>query len=280
MPPILRFFLFPGLLLLLSGAPAMAQLERGMSIEQARILLGREVSSMAAGERQILIFDGSRRLEFVDGQLQKDSAGALGPAAPSAAAERPATSTAGEAAYGPILDTGPVRIRDDQTITESATPEFLGPTQGDPESELAEALQRVQAGLDESGAEAIDGAPGDRGMTPLGRLVTGFVLEFIITGLVVAIAFGFSGFPILKRQLLLLSLSVALTGAVLEAMIQIGPLHPIRGGVGFLVLLALLRPLTDVQSWTTAIRIALLARIITLVLLWLMGTLLLALGSV
>ncbi len=251
-----------------------------MSIEQARILLGREVSSMAAGERQILIFDGSRRLEFVDGQLQKDSAGALGPAAPSAAAERPATSTAGEAAYGPILDTGPVRIRDDQTITESATPEFLGPTQGDPESELAEALQRVQAGLDESGAEAIDGAPGDRGMTPLGRLVTGFVLEFIITGLVVAIAFGFSGFPILKRQLLLLSLSVALTGAVLEAMIQIGPLHPIRGGVGFLVLLALLRPLTDVQSWTTAIRIALLARIITLVLLWLMGTLLLALGSV
>lgn len=101
------------------------------------------------------------------------------------------------------------------------------------------------------------------------NVLIGFILEVAISSIVLQIAFLLSGFPCLFRQIALLSIAAALAGAILEYFLHFGLLNPIRVSLSFLILLVLIRQLTDVREWATAIRIALLARFISLGLLWL-----------
>ena len=48
-----------------------------------------------------------------------------------------------------------------------------------------------------------------------------------------------------------------------------GPLSPIRSVAGLIVLILLIRPLTDVREWATAIKIAVIARLVSIAVLWL-----------
>lgn len=105
--------------------------------------------------------------------------------------------------------------------------------------------------------------------THLRDVLIGFILEIIITIIVLQIAFSICGFPCLFYQIALLGLAVALAGATLEYFLFIGLFNPIRLGLSFIILLLLIQRLTDVREWATTIRIALLARIISLAVMWL-----------
>jgi len=91
----------------------------------------------------------------------------------------------------------------------------------------------------------------------------------VVTFIVLSIAFQISGFPSVFRQLLLLSLAVALAGALLDTVLRMDPLNPVRSAAGLLVLVLLIRPLTDVREWATAIKIAIIARLVSIAVIWL-----------
>jgi len=100
----------------------------------------------------------------------------------------------------------------------------------------------------------------------------GLALEFVITLIVLQIAFSLSGFPCLFWQIALLALTVAIPGGLMEYFYSFSLLNPIRMALSFILLLALIRPLSDVREWATAIRIVLIARSISIVLVWLAFT--------
>jgi heme/copper-type cytochrome/quinol oxidase subunit 4 len=103
----------------------------------------------------------------------------------------------------------------------------------------------------------------------LRNVLIGFILELVLTLIVLHIAFSLSGFPSLFSQLALLSIVIAMLGAAMEYFLFIGLLNPIRIGLSFILLLLLIRQFTDAREWATAIRISLIARLISLVLMWL-----------
>ncbi len=157
--------------------------------------------------------------------------------------------------------------RNDMTITESyqigeLTAENIGANYDLDKisNTLSEALENDAASHSASGqADA---------RIHLRNVLIGFILEIILTIIVLQIAFSLSGFPFLFYQIALLGLAVALAGAALEYFLLIGLFNPIRIGLSFIILLILIRQLTDVREWATAIRIAILARIISLGLMW------------
>lgn len=100
-------------------------------------------------------------------------------------------------------------------------------------------------------------------------VLIGFILEIVLTMVVLAIAFSLIGFPFLVYQIGLLSLAMALSGAALHYLLFIGLFNPIRIGLSFVILLILIKQFTDVRGWATAIRIAILVRLISLGLMWL-----------
>lgn len=156
----------------------------------------------------------------------------------------------------------------DLTITESAridglTPEDIGQNYNFAAigEDLSEAIENYE--------NAQNTPRTDAARAHLRDVVIGFILEVLITLAVLQVAFSLSGFPVLFRQIALLSLAIALAGAALHYFLHVGLLNPIRIGVGFILLLVLIRQMTDVREWATAIRIALLARLISLGLMWL-----------
>ena len=100
----------------------------------------------------------------------------------------------------------------------------------------------------------------------------GLALEFVITLIVLQIALSLSGFPCLFWQIALLALTVAIPGGLMDYFYSFSLLNPIRMALSFILLLALIRPLSDVREWATAIRIVLIARSISIVLVWLAFT--------
>jgi heme/copper-type cytochrome/quinol oxidase subunit 4 len=105
--------------------------------------------------------------------------------------------------------------------------------------------------------------------THLRNVLIGFILELVLTLVVLLISFHICDFPTLLHQIGLLSLSMALLGAGMEYFLFIGLANPIRIGLSFIILLLLIRQFTDVRDWATAIRITLIARLISLGLMWL-----------
>jgi len=158
-------------------------------------------------------------------------------------------------------------LQQDMTITESSGSNLLLADEspqsyqfGEISEAMATAIQHDE--VSQHTAQQIDARNHIR------DVLIGFILEIILTILVLQIAFSLSGFPCLFRQIALLSMAVALVGAALEYLLFISLFNPIRIGLSFIILLLLIRQMTDVREWVTAIRIALLARLISLGLMW------------
>ena len=107
---------------------------------------------------------------------------------------------------------------------------------------------------------------------PLLDLLITVIIEAAITLIVLHIAFQISGFPRLARQIIPLSLALALVGALLDTVLQMGLFNPIRIGLSFIILPMLIRVMTDVREWATAIKIGLTARLISIGIMWLAFT--------
>lgn len=120
----------------------------------------------------------------------------------------------------------------------------------------------------ESLEAAINGEAGSQ-KNLLQSIAIAFGIEMIVTFVVLSIAFQIVGFPSVLRQLLVLSLAVALTGALVDTLLRLGPLNPVRAALGFVILALLIRPLTEVREWATAIKIAVIARLVSIAMLWL-----------
>lgn len=154
------------------------------------------------------------------------------------------------------------------TITESIKAEELNSEKLGEMYQLNSANQDLGAAIDnyEDGHNA---SSKSKRQEHLRDLLIGFILEVLLTCAVLQVAFSLTGFPCLFHQIALLSLTVALAGAGLDYTLSIGLFNPIRIGLSFILLLLLIRQFTDVREWATAIRIALLARFISLALMWL-----------
>lgn len=168
----------------------------------------------------------------------------------------------------PDLDLQIPIARKDMTITESIqheglTAEDIGQNYSfrTISKDLSQALEEYDRTQSSSQA--------DTARDHIRNVLIGLILELIITLIVLQIAFSLSGFPFLFHQIALLALAVAIPGALLEYFLSVGLLNPIRMGLGFILLLLLIRPLSDIRDWATAIRIALLARLISIGIMWL-----------
>lgn len=242
-------------------------LTKGMSLAEVEAELGAPVSRMAAGSREVLLYPGNQKLEFIDGILQGTNGVMLptktGSLQPNFA-DTPTPQTA-----APLLETKlelPV-MRDQQTITES--------TQGQLELadigegyEYGKIMQDLTAELEDLGNNR-NTARRSEATNQLLRVLIGFVVELIITIFILKLSFQLCGFPNLWHQVCLLSGLVALAGAVVAFLLDAGLFNPIRIGLSFILLLGLIKMVTDVREWATAIKIALTARLISIGFMWL-----------
>jgi len=236
----------------------------GMSTEEVHIDRGRPESKMELGPKLIYIYEDGTRLEFIDDKLVRKNDLMLNN---SIKAQKNAFSESREESH---LGAEPiVKTVQSETITISAqiedaaySFEALPQNNQDTETYEDDHLLYDYGKLDDTVTEK------DRS---LGILI-GFTVEAVVTLVVLAIAFQISGFPCILRQLVLLSLAVAVTGVLFDLTFQADLLNPMRSGMAFIALLVLIRQMTDVREWTTAIRIALIARVISTAIIWLIMT--------
>ena len=153
------------------------------------------------------------------------------------------------------------------TITESSQIEALTEQDIGANYDLGKISNALSEAL-ENDAVSHNTAKRNDARIHLRDVLIGFILEVVLTIIVLAIAFSLSGFPYLFHQIALLGIATALVGAALEYFLFIGLLNPIRIGLSFILLLILIRQFTDVREWSTAIRITLVARLISLGLMW------------
>ena len=233
-------------------------LNKGMTIQAVEAEIGKPISNMEIADRSILIYPDQRKLEFKSGKLIKENGIEL---------KAPKASFLNTQAASELKFEVPV-ARNDMTITETIQAQEQG----------AEQLNEVYnfSTIDGNLSDAMENYEGSQhaltantAREHLRDVLIGFILELVLTCIVLQIAFSLSGFPSLFYQIALLSISVSVVGALLQFLLSIGLFNPIRIGLSFIILLVLMRQLTDVSEWATAIRIALLARIVSIVFMWL-----------
>jgi hypothetical protein len=157
-------------------------------------------------------------------------------------------------------------MRDQLTITESS--QELAASQEEISESYVKMMQDIASTLENY--EASKGsAQNAQARNPLLHILIGFIIEVIVTLIVLKIAFQLCGFPSLFRQIIPLSLSVAVVGAFVGIVLHVGLFNPIRIGLSFIILLILIRAITDVREWATAIQIALTARLVSIGMMWL-----------
>lgn len=236
-------------------------LTHGMSVEEAQTELGRAESNKVVGTREVLIYADGTRLEFAKGKLIKANEQELAPGkVPTASKAVPDE---------PLIKAEEiVQQREGKTIGASVQAGNLALSGLNDSHEGSEALERLEADLNGEGMTNTSGSTGPKGDL-LQMIAITFGIEIVVTFIVLSIAFQISGFPSVFRQLLLLSLAVALVGAFFAILFRMDPLNPIRSAAGLLVLILLIRPMTDVRGWASAIKIAIIARLASIAVLWL-----------
>ncbi|WPJ94524.1 hypothetical protein SH580_13895 [Coraliomargarita algicola] len=253
----MKYFFLICLNCLALGLSAHA-LSKGMSVQAVEAEIGKPISSMEIADRSILIYADQRKLEFKAGKLVSENGVEL---------KAPAASLLNTQSTAELKIDIPV-IRNDMTITESIQVEENNAEKLNELYNFNEINDSLDAAL-ENYEHASHTRHGNQARDHMRDVLIGFILEVVLTCIVLQIAFSLSGFPCLFYQIASLSLAVAVIGAGLEYLLYIGLLNPIRIGLSFLLLLILIRQLTDVREWATAIRIAVLARSISIALMWL-----------
>jgi hypothetical protein len=96
-----------------------------------------------------------------------------------------------------------------------------------------------------------------------------FIIELTIPFIVLKVAFQFSDYRFQPQQILTICLIVAAVGAILFGTLQLGVFNPARIGISFMIMLVLLRVITQVHDLSTALQMTLIARLISLGIGWL-----------
>lgn len=263
---------YPLFLLLFCLVSHLSALTKGMTPRQVEKELGKPISELSAGGKTIYNYEKEGQLVFINDALVSASGTTL--AAPASKVETPAAT----AKDIPILKVDLPVMRTERTIGESTLNEDASEEsieEGYKYSQIADEL--------EQSIHRYESEPNNTPQTEEERLIQiliGFLIEVVITLIVLKAAFSLSGFPVLWRQLVLLSMAVALGGAMVDYIIHAGIYNPIRNGLSFILMLLLIRQMTDVREWTTAIKIAIIARIVSIVVMWLaFAALLMLFGS-
>jgi hypothetical protein len=250
------------LLLLLTCACAQGQVfAPGTSLESVQSELGPAESIVEAGAKEILVYADGTRLEFMDGKLIRPDQLTLLPAKPVA--------TDSLTRSDPLIKAEHiVAQREKQTISTNVGTNDLD------YSKLAESYgnRKTFEGLEaDLRAEEASSSWKHAAHTNqrLKEIALGFAIELLVTFVVLSIAFQLSGLAPGYSKLILLSTAVALIGALLDTLLHTGPLHPIRSVAGFSLLLVLIPQLTHVRKWATALKIAAIARIVSILFFWL-----------
>ncbi|MFB9899054.1 hypothetical protein [Cerasicoccus arenae] len=120
-------------------------------------------------------------------------------------------------------------------------------------------------------------------LTPMQKaieLAISVIIQFVLTLFILKVAFENKGFPVLWKQLLPLSLSMALVALGVDfLMAAVGiDMWEVNQAINYLALSGLIVLFTDVQRATTAMTIALIARSVTYVVNWVLLLLLLNYG--
>jgi hypothetical protein len=229
-----------------------------MSPEAVEAELGKPSSRIKTTNHTTWIYPNQRKLEFENNRLIGADGLELTPPSASLLAQ----NIVSELQMEMPLSSGNISISDSIQTEEKNAGKLtemlqLGAENGD----LNSAIDQYE--------NAHDSSTTPTQAEQLRDVLIGFILEIVLTCAVLQLAFNLTGFPCLLHQIGLLSLTVALVGAGVQYTLSIGLFNPIRIGLSFILLLLLIRQLTDVREWATAIRIALLARFISLALMWL-----------
>lgn len=263
-------------LLLFCLASHLSALTQGMPPKQVEKELGKPISKLSAGGKTIYNYEKEGQLIFINDALVTADGNKL--PAPASKVEAPVKTvqppvskvqpTAVATKDTPILQVELPAMRTEQTIGESTlnednTIEDIAEN-GYEYSQMANDLEQS---IDhyESQHDNVPQTEKER----LTHILIGFIIEVVITLIVLKIAFSLTGFPVLLRQLILLSLAVALGGAMVDYVIHAGIYNPVRNGLSFILMLLLIRQMTDVREWSTAITIAITARIVSIIVMWL-----------
>ena len=157
-------------------------------------------------------------------------------------------------------------MRDQLTITESYQNHSI--LQNDTDSDYVQGMQDLARTLDPYDARM---QRQSRTATVNLRLIAliEFIIELSIPFIVLKVAFQFSDYRFQPQQILTICLIVAAVGAILLGTLQLGVFNPARIGISFLIMLVLLRIITQVHDLSTALEMTLIARLISLGIGWL-----------
>ena len=107
---------------------------------------------------------------------------------------------------------------------------------------------------------------------PLLDILIGFIIEVVITLVILKITFLVGEFRFCLSQVLPISLTVGFVGAFLHLTLGISLLNPMQIALSFLIMLMLIRFITEAHEWADALKITLVARLVTTCLFWLAAT--------
>ena len=107
---------------------------------------------------------------------------------------------------------------------------------------------------------------------PLLEILIGFIIEVVITLVILKITFLVGEFRFCLSQVLPISLTVGFVGAFLHLTLGISLLNPMQIALSFLIMLLLIRFITEAHEWADALKITLVARLVTTCLFWLAAT--------
>ena len=157
-------------------------------------------------------------------------------------------------------------MRDQLTITESS--QDLSLRGDDIDAHYGKMMQDFAAALD--GTDTIPtGSRKPRDLNKMLSILIGFLVETIITLIVLKVAFQLGEHRARLRLILPISLAIATVGALIHCTVGLHLFHPIQIGLSLFLLLMILRLATDVHEWAAALQITFAARLASLGVLWL-----------
>lgn len=188
--------------------------------------------------------------------------------APTATGEVDPSSDAGTTALiGNTLELP--SMRDQLTITKSA--QGTSVEIEDLDLSYGKRIQAFAATLEDDTAE-FSVSKRSQKRNPLLEMLIGFIIEVIMTLIVLKITFLLSELRFYFSQVLPISLVVASFGVLMHVIFGISLLNPLQIALNSLVMLLLIRLITEAHEWAIALRITFVTRLVTIGLIWLAFT--------
>jgi hypothetical protein len=160
-------------------------------------------------------------------------------------------------------------MRDQLTITESAQSTSVDIE--DLDGSYGKKIHAFAAILEDDTAEFSISKRSQK-RNPLLEILIGFIIEVVMTLIVLKIIFLFSELRYKFSQMLPISLAVASVGVFMHVTFGISLLNPMQIALNSLVMLLLIRLITEAHEWAIALRITFATRLIITGLIWLAFT--------